>query len=119
MQAVFNHLDFFLNMQETFSLKHAARTAVTVKRGTVWVTQDGNLKDHVLQAGQTMRIQGNETVIVSALRASELALDESPRRSLAERTWRTFFAAYLRWARSRSARFRVARAGLGSLPHAL
>ena len=37
MQAVFNHLDFFLNMQETFSLKNAARTAVTVKRGSVWV----------------------------------------------------------------------------------
>lgn len=119
MQAVFNHLDFFLNMQETFSLKNAARTAVTVKRGSVWVTQDGKLEDHVLLAGQTLRIHGNETVIVSALRASEVALDERPRRALPARTLRNFFAAYLRWVRSRAARGRMARSGMPCLAYAL
>ena len=80
MQAVFNHLDFFLNIQETFSLKHAARTAVTVKRGSVWVTQDGNREDYVLEAGQSLRIAGDETVIVSALRASEVVFSNEPLR---------------------------------------
>ena len=115
MQAVFNHLDFFLNIQETFSLKHAARTAVTVKRGTVWVTQDGKREDHVLQAGQTLRIDGDETVIVSALSASEIELDEGRRRGLAERIGRGLKAAYLHLYRSPAVlrNLAEARAGIG------
>ena len=115
MQAVFNHLDFFLNMQESFSLKRAARTAVTVKRGSVWVTQDGKPEDHVLQAGQTLRIHGDETVIVSALSASEIELDEGHRRSLVERAWRSLKAAYLHLYRSPAVLRDLAevRAGIG------
>ena len=115
MQAVFNHLDFFLNMQESFSLKRAARTAVTVKHGSVWVTQDGKLEDHVLQAGQTLRIHGDETVIVSALSAAEIELDEGHRRGLVERTWRGLKAAYLHLYRSPAVlqNLAEARAGVG------
>ncbi len=107
MQAVFNHLDFFLNIQETFSLKHAARTAVTVKRGSVWVTQDGNREDYVLEAGQSLRIAGDETVIVSALRASEVALDEMPRRGWLHRAGRSLLTVYLRGGRHAMARARL------------
>lgn len=103
MQAVFNHLDFFLNIQETFSLKHAARTAVTVKRGSVWVTQDGNREDYVLEAGQSLRIAGDETVIVSALSASEVALDEVPQRGWVQRLGRNLMARYLLWVRRSAA----------------
>ena len=106
MQAVITHLDFFLNIQETFSRHHAARTDVTVKRGSVWVTQDGNLKDYVLEAGQSPRIAGDETVIVSALRASEVVLDEVPQRSWLERVGRRLLAIYLRWGRHAMARAR-------------
>ena len=115
MQAVFNHLDFFLNMQESFSLKRAARTAVTVKRGSVWVTQDGKPEDHVLQAGQTLRIHGDETVIVSALSASEIELDEGCRRGVVEQFWRKLKAAYLHLYRSPAVLhdLAAARAGLG------
>ena len=106
MQAVFNHLDFFLNIPETFSLTHAARTAMTVKRGSVWVTQDGNREDYVLEAGQSLRITGDETVIVSALRASEVALDEMPQRGRAQRFGRSLLTIYLRWGRHAMARAR-------------
>lgn len=99
MQAVFSHLDFFLNLQESVSLKRAAHTAVTVKRGSVWVTQDGNREDYVLEAGQRFRIHGDETVIVSALRASEVALDEGRRRGPAQRLGRNLMARYLLWVR--------------------
>jgi hypothetical protein len=108
MQAVFTHLDFFLNVQETFSLQRAARTAVTVKRGTVWVTQDGRREDHVLRAGQTLRIDGDEMVIVSALGPAEVALDEGRRRGPVERVWRRLAAAYLRGFRRTDARRRQA-----------
>ena len=106
MQAVFTHLDFFLNIQETFSLKHAAHTAVSVKRGSVWVTQDGNREDYILEAGQRLRIDGDETVIVSALRASEVALDEAPRRGWLQRFGRSLLAVYLRMGRHAMARAR-------------
>ena len=108
MQAVFSHLDFFLNFQETFSLQRAARTAVTVKRGSVWVTQDGRREDVVLVAGQTLRIDGDQTVIVSALGPAEVALDEGRRRGPLMRTWRALLAFYLRGFRSPAARRRLA-----------
>lgn len=108
MQAVFNHLDFFLNFQETFSLQRAARTAVTVKRGSVWVTQDGRREDVVLVAGQTLRIDGDEMVIVSALGPAEVALDEGRRRGPLERAWRGLLAGYLRGFRRSAARNRLA-----------
>ena len=104
MQAVFNHLDFFLNFQESFSLQHAARTAVTVKRGSVWVTQDGHLEDHVLHAGQRLFIRDDDSVVFSALHPAELAIDGSRQRPLAERTWRAVQAMMLRGFRSLAAR---------------
>ena len=107
MQAVFGHLDFFLNLQESVSLKRAAHTAVTVKRGSVWVTQDGNREDYVLEAGQSLRITGDETVIVSALRTSEVALDEMPQRSWLHRAGRSLLTVYLRRGRHAMARARL------------
>ena len=121
MQAVFGHLDFFLNLQESVSLKRAAHTAVTVKRGSVWVTQDGNREDYVLEAGQTWRIEGDATVIVSALHASEIALDEGRRRGWAQQLGRNWMARYLRWVRRATAdtRNKLARAGAALLQYAL
>ena len=106
MQAVFNHLDFFLNFQETFSLKHAARTAITVKRGTVWVTQDGHREDHVLEAGQTLVIRDDDAVVFSEMRPSEVAIQEGRRHGVMARVWRPLKAQYLRTLRARAAQWR-------------
>ena len=106
MQAVFNHLDFFLNLQETFSLKHAAHTAVTVKRGTVWVTQDGHQEDHVLEAGQTMLIRDDDTVLFSAMCPAELEIQEGRRHNILARWWRGLQVRYLRMQRTREAAWR-------------
>ena len=103
MQAVFNHLDFFLNVQETFSLKHAARTAITVKRGAVWVTQDRHPEDHVLEAGQSLTIRDDDTVLFSAMQPAELEIQEGRRHGVAARVWRTLKARYLLTLRARAA----------------
>ena len=100
MQAVFNHLDFFLNNRESFSLKHAARTAVKVKRGSVWVTQDGHREDHILEAGQSLFIRDDDSVLFSALRPAEVTIDGVRRRGALARVGRTLQAAYLRGFRS-------------------
>ena len=118
MQAVFNHLDFSLNKKETFSLKRAARTAVTVKRGSVWVTQAGHLQDHVLEEGQRLFIRDDDGVLFLALRAAEISVDGAGRRGAFARGWRRLQAAYLRGVRSLAAVSRLAdargRLGRGS-----
>lgn len=102
MQAVFNHLDFFLQFQETFSLKLPARTAITVKRGIVWVTQDGHPEDHVLEAGQTLMIRDDDAVVFSAMQPSEVDIQEGRRHGKVARIWRVLQARYLLTQRART-----------------
>ena len=120
MQAVFNHLDFFLNNRESFTLKHAARTAVKVKRGSVWVTQDGHREDHILEAGQSLFIRDDGSVLFSALHPAEVTIEGASRRGALERVVRKLQAAYLRGFRTLAVARRLADArgqiGRGS-PH--
>ena len=102
MQAVFNHLDFFLNQNEALSLSRASGSAVTVKRGSVWVTQAGDPEDHVLEAGQRLFIRDAGSVHFSALRPAEILVDGGSRRGALARVWRMLQAAYLRGFRSLS-----------------
>lgn len=114
MQAVFNHLDFFLNKQDSFSLSRAAGTAVTVKRGSVWVTQVGHREDHVLEAGQRLVIRDGDGVLISALHCAEVTVDAGKQRSVLARAWRMLQAAYLRSFRSIAmSRLAAARGQLG------
>ena len=114
MQAVFNHLDFFLNAQESFSLSRATGSAVTVKRGSVWVTLAGDYKDHVLEAGQRLFIRDAGSVHFSALRPAEIMVDGGSRRGALARVWRRLQAACLRGFRSLAAgRMADARKQLG------
>ncbi len=75
MQAVFNHLEFRLGAHDGLALDHAAAAAITVISGNVWVTQDGRHTDHVLLAGQTMRVRGNAALWLSALSPARLSVD--------------------------------------------
>lgn len=102
MQVAFNHLDFLLQLNGTLAVHRPARMAVTVKRGIVWLTQDAHTEDHVLQAGQTIRIRDNEPLVLSALQASEVELRDGRQRGQAARLLRVVAA----WA------FRAARPGI-------
>lgn len=114
MQAVFNHLDFFLNKRDSFAFRRAAGTAVTVKRGSVWVTQVGHREDHVLEAGQRLVIRDGAGVLISALRCAEVSVDAGRRRGTLARAWRILQATYLRSFRSSAMnRLAAARGQLG------
>jgi hypothetical protein len=49
---------------------------LSVVRGRVWVTREGDLDDHVLEAGQTMLLRSAAAVVVEQWRASESAVVE-------------------------------------------
>ncbi len=55
---------------------------VYVRRGRVWITEEGGLEDHVVEAGSAFRLAHPGTALVSALQSSLLSLS-SPRESRA------------------------------------
>jgi hypothetical protein len=105
MQATFDHLEFRLGARDAFTLSQAATAAITVVCGSVWVTQDGLACDHVLKTGDTLRVAGDELVLLSALTPSQVNV-MAPRRlpGVATRTLRWLMAIYLRRARSAALR---------------
>lgn len=96
MRAGFTHLDFLLDNHQSFTFSRAGQAALHVQQGRVWVTQDGNREDYVVEAGQTLRIKGEEPVVVSALAETRLSLDQRQCRKALERVGRALKAAYLR-----------------------
>ena len=113
MQAVFNHLEFRLGHNESFALRRAARVAITALKGSVWITQDGDINDHVLGAGQTFRVSGDGPVVVAALTRASVSVDSPARdRGLFARAGRSGFAWYLRFARRFGREARRRRVGL-------
>ncbi len=115
MQVAFNHLDFLLGPNGTLAVRRPGHMAVTVKRGSVWLTQDAHLEDHVLQAGQSLRIRDSEPVVLSALQASEIELREGRSRGQMVRRLRSVAAWVLRTSRP-AIRRRIRQVREGRLP---
>lgn len=43
---------------------------IRVEEGALWLTQDGDITDYVVRAGETRRLDGRGTAIVSAFKDS-------------------------------------------------
>ncbi|CAN0416004.1 unnamed protein product, partial [Phaeothamnion confervicola] len=56
------------------SLRDGAGTRVLCRAGNLWVTQEGDLKDAVVRAGEVLTIRKSGRTIISALDAASLAL---------------------------------------------
>lgn len=110
MQAVFEQLEFRLGAHDVVSVQRAATAAITVLTGSVWVTQEGSARDHVLLRGQTLRIDGDAPLVVAALAPAQVSIS-GPRepRGIARRWGRWVAAWYLR----RTRRLRTASSALG------
>ena len=61
----------------------AGATVIRVDRGVVLVTREGDLDDHVLEAGMELRVSGPGLVVAWALEPSTLRVREAsaPRRA--------------------------------------
>ena len=54
------------------------RTSVVCTSGTLWLTQPGDLNDHVLEAGQSFTINKPGTVLVQGLPAGKMRILPRP-----------------------------------------
>ncbi|HYX64789.1 MAG TPA: DUF2917 domain-containing protein [Burkholderiales bacterium] len=58
---------------------------VRVRRGSVWITEEGDSRDHFVAAGEQFRLARRGTALLSALQASLVSLAAPPQSRLAER----------------------------------
>jgi hypothetical protein len=49
--------------------------AVRCLEGMVWITQEGDSRDHLLSAGQELRLEGLGRVVAEALKASRILVE--------------------------------------------
>ena len=63
-----------LAKRQTLNLVDAAGVRIDARAGSVWVTQDHDLRDFVLEAGDSLTIDGNGRAIVQALEAARVQL---------------------------------------------
>jgi hypothetical protein len=68
------HRRLSLGSGDLLNLDDARGTTIRVRRGQVWVTQDGDLADHVLDAGAAWAVERNGRTIVQAQRGTIVEL---------------------------------------------
>lgn len=56
------------------SLPAAERSTVAVLWGSVWITQDGILRDYELSTGESFTIRGDGKILISAFENSALTI---------------------------------------------
>lgn len=63
-----------LRCREVLRLEDAAGTRLRIQRGSVWITQEGDHKDHYLPATGTITLDRTGLALVHALEPAELIL---------------------------------------------
>ena len=69
---------FELERDATLRLHAGDGVAIRALRGTVLVTREGDLDDHVLEPGDELRVSGRGLVVAWALAPSSLAIAPLP-----------------------------------------
>lgn len=53
---------------------------IQCRSGLLWITQEGDTRDHVIYAGERMKIESKGRVVVSAAKASSFSIGEAHER---------------------------------------
>lgn len=67
-------LEILLHKGPTLRLKGAAGCSIEVTEGCVWVTQDKDGADHIVETGGIFRLDRAGTAFISALRPGRMRL---------------------------------------------
>jgi L-lysine 2,3-aminomutase len=60
------------------TLSDGKGTCITARRGSVWITQDNDLRDVVLSGGESFLLEKPELAIVQAFDAAEIVVSPPP-----------------------------------------
>jgi len=83
MKIEFPATRFVLATDQFIKLEGAVGVRISSRRGSVWITQDGDIRDVVLEPGEAFVIERAGPSIVQALEPAELAIVEPKQRSRA------------------------------------
>ena len=67
-----------LETGQVVTLDDACGTRITTRTGTVWVTEEGDMRDHVVGPGEALVLTRNGRTLVQALRTSWISLVDGP-----------------------------------------
>jgi hypothetical protein len=63
---------------QVVTLDDAQGTRIVARIGTVWVTEEGNLRDHVVGPGETLVVARPGRTLVQALKPAWISLADGP-----------------------------------------
>ena len=67
-----------LEAGEVVSLDDAQGTRILARTGTVWVTEEGETRDHVVDAGDTLIVARPGRTVLQALEPAWISLADGP-----------------------------------------
>jgi hypothetical protein len=68
------HFDLNLEHRALFNLPDAAGVHIVCREGSVWITLDNDLRDYVLEAGDTFTNAEHKRALIYAMRPSTIAV---------------------------------------------
>lgn len=75
----------YLKKHQHLHMHDACGWTVHALAGTVWITQDGDTRDVVLEAGESFVLDRERTALLSPLNEAQLSLEPGPCRQAAQR----------------------------------
>jgi hypothetical protein len=63
-----------LDRGQVLTLDDAAGTRIQARIGTLWVTEEGSLKDHILGPGEAITVSHSGRTVVQAMNPAWLAI---------------------------------------------
>ncbi len=79
----FRQSTFELAREGLLAIRDGQGTRVEAHEGALWVTEEGDLKDTVVSAGESFTIRHAGLTVITALSASRLTVEEPVRETLA------------------------------------
>lgn len=89
MTTTSNPFELSLAHQAMFKVSDAAGVQIVCRKGSLWITLDGDTQDIVLGAGDCLIAAEHCGALIYALAPSTLSLAMAPSAAPARRAWRT------------------------------
>ena len=78
MQVDLHSPQLALRAGQVLALDDVKGVRIASRRGTVWITQEGSLKDHIVGPGDALVVTRNGRTLVQALRPAWISIGEGP-----------------------------------------